>query len=298
MCRCALSRRSVDYPGDEVTLEFQGAEYLVDSTEAEAEHGGPQGLAPAGYWDASTRVDTALANTYDALSLGAFSWVSIASDAATDAVTGWVDPGQQWYGVQGENYLDILRDVADRIDGWVRVDELGALRMSRRQWGTPATYHRLRVGADGTIISGNDELSREGWANFAYVTYEWTTKTTTGGVTTETQRSASAFATLTDKYDPINVGRVTVADVRQHISSDAQAQQAANALLRRFSTKGDALTVAGVAAYWLRPGYGVAVQLPSGPEKILRVSAISFDLDTGRMDIRTRSPIPGPVKGL
>jgi hypothetical protein len=295
ICRCALSRRSVDYPANEMTLEFQGAEYLVEKTVADSDGGGPQGLYPQGYWDSGTTVASAMANTSDALTLGAFSWVATGADPGTDTLTGWVDPGQQWEGKEGENYLSIIRDVADRIDGWVRIDEFGVFKMTRRPSSTPPPAHRLRVGADGTIITSNDELSREGWANWAYVTYQWTTKVTSGGVTTETDKMASGFAYLEGKYDPNNVGRVAVSDLREHISSDAQAQKAAESLLKRFATKGDALSVQAVAAYWLRPTDGVYITLPVGAEKKLMVSAITFDLDAGSMSIRTRTAGSGAL---
>jgi hypothetical protein len=298
ICKCLLSRRSVDYPGEQVTLEFQGPEYIVDGTLTTVAGGGPQALAPGGSWTSTTTAAAAMSNVYTSTRLGSLlTFTSLDTDPdGCGPDVGWVDPGAQWVGEFGENHLEVMRDVADRIDAWARVDEYGTFRISRRRWGTPTPAHRLRVGADGTIINSADTLARAAWANAVYLRYEWTVTTSAAGVETVTPKAASAAAYAGGKYDPDVVGMVSVSITRQHhVASSVQATSAALALLRRYSTRANALSVSAVAAYWLRPDAGVSVQLPLGAEQTLRVSAVTFDLDAGRMDVLTRNPEPAAL---
>jgi hypothetical protein len=296
MCKALLSRRTVNYPANEVVLEFQGLEYAFDRAEAEEDGGGPQGLSPGGYWDTNTTAAAAIGHVYQACGFSAVSFAALRVEEGIGGLSGWVDPGQQWTGKAGDNYLDIARDIADRVEGWLRVDEFGTLLFTGRTVGGKPASHRLRVGADGTVITVADTLSRDDWANFAYVRYEWTTKTTSGGVTTEVQKTASAWASATGAYDPVNVGKVGVSEIRQMMGSQVQASFAAPALLKRYLIRATSLSVQAIAAYWLRPDDGVSVALPTGPEVAYRVSAVSFNLDDGSMAIRTRTPDPGPTR--
>jgi hypothetical protein len=301
MCRCLLSRRSVDYPGNEMTLDFQGPEYVVEGTTTTADGGGPQALAAGGSWNSNTTVAEAMAAIFDTINLGSIlSFTSFDPDAdGTGGRAQWIDPGQVWAGASGENHLDIARDIADRNDAWVRVDEFGVFKTTRRRWEGTATAHRMRVGADGTVITSSDTLARDDWANAAYVRYEWTVKTTSAGVETETPKSASAWCFSSGAYDPDLVGMVTVMETRQnHVATKQTAAYAAESLLKRRATRSNALTVSGVAAYWVRPEMTLAVLLPVGAEQFLVASQVVFDLDAGRMDIRTRHREPGPVRAL
>ena len=297
MARCLLSKRDAVYPGDVMTLEFQGPEYIVQGRVSRHLGDGP--MAIGGEWNSTTLVRDAMQNVYNSTRLAnVLPWVTI--DYDLDGVgddTGWVDPGSLWGPSVGANHLDVLRDVADRVDAWFRIDELGVYRISRRRWGEPSPSHRMRIGADGTIITSADTLARDGWANVLQIRYEWTVTTEVDGVATETPKSAGALIETRGAFDAEVVGMVHVLVTRQHmVSSYTQARNAGMALLNRYSTQANALTISGVAAYWLRPEKGISVQLPVGAEQTLVVSAITFDLDAGRMDIRTRSPVPEPAK--
>lgn len=295
MAYCYLSGRTVDYPANEMRLQFQGPEYVFDRAVAVTAAGSPIGHTSGGPWTSSTKVSEALADVVDTVRtriLSSSGDVVISGDLGEQ--TGWVDPGEPWTGAAGDNPLSMGREIADRVDGWFRCDELGVFRMGQRDWTLNEASHRLRVGADGTILSSSDAASREQWANVAYVQYDWSVLTTSGGTSTAVKKSASGSASLEGSaYDAVKVGAVVVSAVRPWASTNSQAAQAAKSLLRRHSVRSTVLQVAGVAAYWLRPPDGVDVELPVGPQLHLTVSAITFDLTTGRMDIRTRNPEPG-----
>jgi hypothetical protein len=299
MAYCFLSARTVDYPANELRLQFQGFEYVFDQAIATTSGESPIGHSSGGPWTSSTTVSAALDDIVDTIR---YSILWVAADVVFDddigARTGWVDPGEPWAGAAGDNPLSMGREIADRVDGWFRCDELGRFRMGQRDWTVNEASHRLRVGADGTIISSSDAASREQWANRAYVQYDWSVLTTSGGTSTAVRKTASGSANLDGSpYDASLVGAVVVTAARPWAATNGQAAQAAKALLRRHSVRSTALQVAGVAAYWLRPPDGVSVELPVGPQLQLTISAVTFDLTTGRMDIRTRNPEPGLAIG-
>lgn len=292
MACCYLSGRSIDYPANELRLSFQGPEYVIDAAEATMDD-----LA------AFTSESTAYGAVDTCLTMADYKLMPIAitngfdADAYSRNATGWVDPAQDWLAKTGDNWLNIARDIADRVDAWFRCDETGWFRLTRREWGPSIERHKLRVGADGTIISASDSMSRDGWANSAQVHYSWSTLTTSGGVSTAVPKQAIGAAELNGSdYDPDAVGAVFVRSTRPFPSTKALAQAAAASLLRRYSVRAKSLSLSAVAAYWLRPPMGVTVELPVGAQQRLNVSAITFDLVAGRMDIRTRHPGPGLVQ--
>lgn len=289
---CFLSGRSVDYPANELRLAFQGPEWALDRYVA-----GVDAASPAN-WTSTTRAGNAI---YSCLSFAGFEILSTSAyrfDEDVDRALGWVDPGQPWVGQAGDNPLSLAREIADRVDGWFRCDRDGLWRFSQRRWSAGEAAHRLRAGADGTIISSSDTAGRDEWANRSYVHYQWSTLTTTGGVSTAVQRSASGAASLAGPYAPNTVGTVTVRAERAMPSTTTQATEAAKALLRRYSVRADSLQISAVAAYWLRPPNTVTVELPGAQLREVCISAITFDLVTGRMDLRTRNPVAPDVIAL
>lgn len=294
---CYLSERSVDYPANEMRLQFQGFEYLFDRDVAGTPDESPANTSGAP-WTSTTPVGYAMDDVAGAVGID----ISGSDIRVTDEiyfVAGWVDPGEPWFPQAGDNALSMAREVADRVDGWFRADELGVFRMSYRSWTIATPVHSLRVGADGTILGSSDRANRDDWANRAYVQYDWSVLTTTGGTSTAVQKTASGAARLTGTpFDSGKVGTVTVSATRNWPATNGQAARAAAALLRRHTVRSTSLQLSAVAAYWVRPPRGVTVELPIGGQRNLAVSAITFDLVTGRMDIRTRNLEPGAIEAL
>jgi hypothetical protein len=298
MAHCYLSSTSIDYPSNELHLAFQGAEYLFDKTIAASAAESPT-WSSGGQWDSGTTVETAITSCLFAVKIDLLSLAAPHIDPYLRHVTDWVDPAEPWVGQAGDNPMDMAREIADRIDAWFRCGDDGQFNLTPRFWLTSDPSHYLRVGADGTIISSSQGSSRGEWANRAAVRYEWQVLTTSGGVSTAVVKSARGTAELSDTpYDRSIVGAVTVRSERRWPSSATLAKAAAAALLRRHSVRATTLQLSAIAAYWLRPPDGIRVDLPVGPQLKLNVSAISFDLVTGRMDIRTRNPESGNVQAL
>ncbi|ARU53514.1 hypothetical protein CBR64_20880 [Cellulosimicrobium cellulans] len=74
--------------------------------------------------------------------------------------------------------------------------------------------------------------------------------------------------------------------------SSLKASAVAAARVRRTISRGRQMSVeAAAAAYWLRPGHTITVQLPTGPQERHLVSSVTFDLPSGTMHVRTRVPV-------
>jgi hypothetical protein len=278
-------------------MAFQGAEYLFDKTIAATPAESP--ISPLAQWDSDTDIASAITYCLYAVNIDLLALSAFQIDETLGAMTGWVNPAEPWLPQAGDNPMDMARDIADRVDGWFRCDDDGQFRLTPRYWLLSDPAHYLRVGADGTIISTSQGASREEWANRAVIQYEWQVLSTSGGVSTATTKSARGTAELNGTpYDRGWVGGATVLSERRMPSSAVLAANAAKALLRRHSVRSTSLNVSAVAAYWLRPPDGVRVDLPVGSQLKLNISAITFDLVAGRMDIRTRNPESGNVQAL
>jgi hypothetical protein len=299
MCVTYLSSREVNYPADTVTLGFQGKEYLYQQWIAGTAEESPAGPLwamlpdpnPSGLygWTSGTRAEEAVRLCIQVMTTG----TSTGRDQTFGELMrdiGWVDAADRWVGQAGDAPLAMCMEIAGRIDGWFYADENGVWQLrSRGLDGDPS--HQVRPGADGTLVSGTDALTREGWANYVAVTYRWQTRTPATGTGTVTDHVASGFATVTDgPYADYLANRVSLLSDRDMPGTVAQAQRAASSLLRRTMDRGTDLNVESVAAYWLRVGSGITLDLPEQVQQYLVISAVTFHLDTGLMNITARLP--------
>lgn len=179
----------------------------------------------------------------------------------------------------------VINDLADRIGAQVYDNGL-------RQWviapapaaTTPAW--ELAVGANGTITDSDAGLTRDdGWGNYIWLRYEWTD----GGGVARTmdglrQVTSGPFAAGPGNYKVVKVVRTGVS------ATQAEANAAAAALVARMATRGRTFQVSAISAYWLRPGHTVDVSLPLGETEAHLVTAVTFDLAAGTMQVTTRLP--------
>jgi len=186
-----------------------------------------------------------------------------------------------------EDRWDVLVDLADQISA--RVYDNGL-----RKWfiepmpviTVPALY--LSVGENGTIISSDTGLTRdEGFANYVWLQYKWDTVTgedTVSHVINSTRKITSGPYSVTES------GSKILKFEREVGTTQAKADKAAEALVKRTVTRGRSFSLDAISAYWLRPGHTIQVQLPlGGPENHL-VTAVDFDLRDGTMHVTTRLP--------
>jgi len=282
LARMYLAGRDVARPGDQLSLAVQGEEYLRDRVVTAWNDPDWAGAE----WDSGTPAAAMLHNCLYAA--GAVSnptpgdepnWAY--SQAPTD--TDLVEPGEPWVPGTGDEPMSIARDIADRAESWFRCDELGMWRATPRPQISGATVHQLQVGANGTITGARTGMSRDGWANHAVGHFRW--NDSSGIEQNRVGEAASGGA-----YAPSVVGKASDYVMWDRPGSYSAATRTARSRLARLSTRGRSMDLDAVAAYWVRPGHTVTVQLPLGGQERHLVSAVTFDLTTGGMRVVTRLP--------
>lgn len=187
--------------------------------------------------------------------------------------------------VQGpyDDRWDLVLDLADRIGARVFDDGLRTWHIDPAPvLGTPALD--LAVGSNGTIVNSEAQLGRDEWANVVLLRYRWRD-------TSDVEHTITAVRRVTTGVYAANVGNSKILLVEREVATtQTEANAAAAALVARTVTRGRALTVTAISAYWLRPGDTANVTLPTGPTEQHLVSSVDFDLKTGLMDVTTRLP--------
>jgi len=147
----------------------------------------------------------------------------------------------------------------------------------------------LSVGANGTIMTSETGVSRDDWANWVAVTYEWTTSAGARG-------TAGGFANVTGgPYTPASAGYKILTDHRLMYGTNAQATRASRTILQRMLARSRSYSLSAVPAWWLRPRQTVALTLPLGSQERHLVSSVSFS--PGTMRLTTRLPDTASVIG-
>lgn len=187
----------------------------------------------------------------------------------------------------GTSWWDLAADVQDRADVWVRDTGEGYWLITARPTVAGMSALALSVGTGGTITSSETELGREEWANAVLVRHTWTEDTGTETI----EHLVTGYAAVTGAPLGVDVvGRkVLVVDRETPAPHDAVAAAAA-ALVSRTVSRGRRAQLEAHAAYWLRPGHTVTVQLPTGPQERHLVAAVAFSFPAGGMGVRTRVP--------
>jgi hypothetical protein len=289
-----VSRRTVDRPSNVLTMQLQGGEFLYDQWHSHT----PTELLPAAAtaWTGDEPTDYVAHLMLHRITGGVGNPPNDGGAAIPPAgfdragavsATGWaIDPE-----VTEGNGLDILRDIAGRVSAWLRCDEHGVWRMSDQPLETPTTL-QVQVGAAGTVLESSTELSRDGWANDVVLTY---LVTETGGVVVS--RVIGLAKVATGPYTPALAGRVTSPHTLPGHPTQASANAAAVSRLRRLANLGRVITLSAISAYWVRPFDTVTVQLPVGPQERHHVASVTWQLDTGEMQLRTYLPLEGTITG-
>ena len=178
---------------------------------------------------------------------------------------------------------DVIADLADRIGAKVydrgdrtwRVTDVATIG---------ASALTVAPGAGGTLIESEADLSRDDWANWVVLRYVWT------DASNVRQRVVGSRRITTGPYAAVAPNIKFYEEDRDTPTTQAQADAAAASLVARMVTRGRSLTISTIAAYWLRPGDTISVQLPTGDPETHLVASVAFDLATGRMTVTTRLP--------
>lgn len=189
------------------------------------------------------------------------------------------------------NPWDALSDLADQYDHNIYDPGFGSqFVVEPRVVNVGDVRHTLTVGANGTVMGSATGITRDDWANWVVVTYEWTTAAGVAQVA-----GGNAFLTGGPYGTSTSGYKILVDNSRQFKGSTAAGNRAAATILRRMLARSRSYVIDAVPAWWLRPGHTIALQLPLGNQERHLLSRVSFA--PGRMQLETRLPDTASIIG-
>lgn len=191
----------------------------------------------------------------------------------------------------GQDSLSMIQDMAERLNLWIYADGDRTWRIRKKSDYSGATALKLLTGAGGTILDASSVLTRgegggRGFHNAVTLAYRWKDS---GGVDRVVYGNAVVSA---GTYAASNVGYNVFAEERRYpIASTALANAAASNALKSLVGRGHQMSLKAHAAYWLRPGHTVTVQLPAGDQQRFLVRQVTFSPSDGTMRLALNQPI-------
>ena len=261
-----LRAREVDRPAGTMTLTFASDEFLVIDA------------APRAQALTAPFVPTTVSTGIASLILAVLAGTPFAGPPITDTA-----PPVSGSTTIGNDYWRAIEELADIGDLDVYDEGDRVFRIAPRPYAASTSTAVLATGPTGTRLTTASSVDRDDWANDVALYYEWRDS---GGATqsiTGTARAVSPFA-------PADVGLRTHTEQRTGPITQAAADAAAAALLRRMLSRAQSIDVTAVAMWWLRPRRTVTVQLPTGGQQRRIIAAVNFDLDARTMRVLTRAP--------
>jgi len=191
-------------------------------------------------------------------------------------------------------------DWADRVGAWLRDRGDRTWLLSPRPVLASTPDHTLTRGERGTVIGSDVDLSREAdrWANVVEVRYAWNDGTD-HLVVGRAWINGGPYQGWSTSIDP--AGQLTGVPLQVYTenrsvpTTQAQADDVAEAILQRLIARSRGVSVEAIAAWWLRPGHTVALALRDIAPRYDLVARIDFHLPAGTMTVRTRSPFEAPT---
>ncbi|QIN94316.1 minor tail protein [Arthrobacter phage BlueFeather] len=271
-----VRERKVNRPDNTVTLTVSSDEALAEDYKrlAWGPHASTSGMTPFVQFhaDRASIPDTATVRSDYGYDLGA------------DDIAGMVQD-------VGQDSLSMLQDAAERVGVRVYVDGDRTWRIAPLPEYSGATALKLFTGPEGTILDAAATLTRgavdgHGFHNAVSIKYLWKDS---GGVDRVNFGNA---VVASGPYAPSAIGyNVLYLERPYAVASTAKANQAAANVLKPLVGRGHQVELGAHAAYWLRPGHTVTVQLPAGGQERHLVRSVSFHPLTGRMDLGLVQPI-------
>lgn len=190
----------------------------------------------------------------------------------------------------GKDSLSMIQDAAERLNLWIYVDGDRTWRIRNKAEYVGATALKLTTGASGTILSSSSVLTRgdvdgSGFHNGVSLKYSWR-----DGAGNDQVIYGNA-AVLSGPWAITEIGWNTFFAEREYSITQANANQAAANALKSLVGRGHQMSMEAHAAYWIRPGMTVTVQLPLGEQERLLVRQVTFRPTDGTMQIALYQPI-------
>jgi hypothetical protein len=184
----------------------------------------------------------------------------------------------------GKTFDSLITDAAGRAGVWVYSDGSRRWRITKRAEVAGVSAHKLFTGPDGTIYDSDTALQREDFYNSVCLTYKWE-----DGAGNDQILYGEAYVS-SGTYSTSTIGWNTYVEEREGPVTQAQATAAAQTVLKYKVTRGHGIRITSAAAYWVRPGMTVTIQLPQGDQERQLVRAVTFNPPSGTMSITTRQP--------
>lgn len=185
----------------------------------------------------------------------------------------------------GTDFQNLITDASARAGVWVYSDGSRRWFITKRAEVAGVSAHKLFTGPDGTIFESDTALQREDFFNSTCLVYTW--KDVAG---VDQTIYGEAYVPGSTTYGVVATGWNTFVEEREGPITQAQANAAAQTVLRYKITRGHGIRLGAVAAYWIRPGMTVTIQLPLGEQERQLVRAVTFHPSSGTMTITTRQP--------
>lgn len=185
----------------------------------------------------------------------------------------------------GKTAWEMIAEAQRRTGTWIYSADGNNLNVDRRPEIAEKPVLTLELGESGTIKSGESNLGAEEFYNEVIFSYEWRDD---NKLPAEQSVRGRAYA----RYGPLNVLQVrrrTYFEVIDRRVSQPEADAAARDKLARLMTKGHQYTINAVAAYWLRAGDTVALNI-DGTTRRLLCKSVKFDFADGTMVVQLRTP--------
>lgn len=276
LCELQLRDRVVDRPRNTMRLEGHGAEsLLVDA--------GPERA------DVEISASSTWSTAYAIRDL-VRARLGPSTPFVVDYPTGGSGVSHQQLGTDVWAAVETLVGI---IDADVYDDGLGTWHVEPRPQLAVIAAHQLKVGGAGTIVDSSTTLSRAdtgatGFYNAVDIAFRYVTD-----YATFDEAVLRGYAEQVD--GPLGTASVPLRKLverRDQLVTQAEADAIAASMLKRTISRGRSFRLSAVAAYWLRPGHTVTVQLPTGAQERHLLSSVVFDLSTGRMNVDSRLPVP------
>ena len=182
------------------------------------------------------------------------------------------DPGIE----PGTALWEIASGIANDAGLWFHDTGLGWILETRDM--KPDLPTALATGPAGTITEAVDGRTVDGWAQGVLVRAKWTDD---AGL----QQAVYATHTLVPEPTAWHIVEMTTPTTQ----SAATARAASTAA--RLAERGRGVSpVSAKAAYWLRPGHRVTLDVPGAAQQIHRAKTVTFYWPDGLMDVTTATP--------
>lgn len=237
--------------------------------------------------EAQVPVDTGWITTFQSLdSVGqirALVATEFGAPFSSELPYGTVAPAEYPLIINPTKILDkfgYARSIADSLGGILYCDQVGQWRL-RRAPSLSSSAAILTTGVGGTLVDVTDTLSREGWANIVYSSYEdheyfWSS------------RADVRPGELEKIHHEIRKNHPQNASASA--TPEGEISDSANAgLLRRLRDRGAELTVDTIAHLWLKCHDTITVTTPDREQQRVLIAAITTT-SNGLQTIRTRKP--------